>query len=581
LKSTLGGNVLAQLAMVKPGKANQNASASPYLRLRIAFWSLGIALALFQTWNSRYFATTDGVSYMDMSDGVLRGQDWHRLINGVWSPLYPALLGLFRRILSPTAAQEMTFDHIVNIPIFLLAFASFEFLLRTVDREFLSPTSSDRVSLPRWAFLTLAYSLFLWASISAISLITLRPDMLMSAFVYLALALVIRMRGRRSDLRSYLVLGAVLGVSFLAKAPMLPIGMLILATSVLIVTDWRRAIPMAACAAAVLLVIGSLYFLPLSHSVGRFTLGESGTFNYILYADHASPTWYLTNPGKAKGIAVHRVRQILDDPATYEFSIGMPVTHPLRFDPSYWTQGLKPVFNLHGQLAAIRENLPLIKPIVIELAGMTLGFVALYSFSGAGSPRVRDLIEGWPLWLVGVAGLTMYAVIHIEARYVGAFLVLFWMGLLVSLRSWNKHPKVFTPLVLAISASLLLAAAHTAYAPRHFRWNTRQNVDAKVAEALANVGTHPGDPVARITTGGFLGWARAAGVTIISEVDLEKGAVSFWKSDPATQAKVLQALRQTGAKSVVGHVWDDAAAPGWYRVGNTHYWIFPLNNLGM
>src|SRR5205814_3708479 len=116
-------------------------------------------------------------------------------------------------------------------------------------REFFSVEPSNPPRVPLWAFFTVAYSLFLWASISAISLISLRPDMLMSAFLYLVVGLLIRMRGRRADLRSYLVLGAVLGISFLAKAPMLPIGMLILAASVLIVTARARAVPMAVGAA--------------------------------------------------------------------------------------------------------------------------------------------------------------------------------------------------------------------------------------------------------------------------------------------------------------------------------------------
>jgi hypothetical protein len=75
-----------------------------------------------------------------------------------------------------------------------------------------------------------------------------------------------------------------------------------------------------------------------------------------------------------------------------------------------------------------RKNLPLVKPIIIDLVGITLGFVALYLFSAAGSKRLRDLIEGWPLWLVGLAGMLMYTTIHVEARYSGAFLVPFWLG---------------------------------------------------------------------------------------------------------------------------------------------------------
>jgi len=39
-----------------------------------------------------------------------------------------------------------------------------------------------------------------------------------------------------------------------------------------------------------------------------------------------------------------------------------------------------------------------------------------------------------------------------------------------------------------------------------------------------------------------------------------QGAAQFWKSDPATQARVLQAIRKTGVKSVVGHSWDDVTS---------------------
>jgi len=131
--------------------------------------------------------------------------------------------------------------------------------------------------------------------------------------------------------------------------------------------------------------------------------------------------------------------------------------------------------------------------------------------------------------------------------------------------------------VFAIAASLLIPAARAAYEPRHLLWNSPQNINNEVAEALGKLGVHPGDPVARISTGGFLGWARAAGVTIVAEVDLDAGAAQFWKSDPATQARVLEALRETGVKSIVGHSWDDVTAPGWHRVRKSHYWIYPVS----
>jgi hypothetical protein len=90
--------------------------------------------------------------------------------------------------------------------------------------------------------------------------------------------------------------------------------------------------------------------------------------------------------------------------------------------------GAEACFQFAWSAGRDRKNLPLVKPIIIDLVGITLGFVALYLFSAAGSKRLRDLIEGWPLWLVGLAGMLMYTTIHVEARYSGAFLVPFWLG---------------------------------------------------------------------------------------------------------------------------------------------------------
>jgi hypothetical protein len=87
----------------------------------------------------------------------------------------------------------------------------------------------SQVSLPRWAYLSVGYALFLWASIEKISLRDLRADMLLSGFVYLAAALLVRMRGREARWGDYTSLGFVLGIGFLAKEPLLPLGLLILA----------------------------------------------------------------------------------------------------------------------------------------------------------------------------------------------------------------------------------------------------------------------------------------------------------------------------------------------------------------
>ena len=49
--------------------------------LRLVFWILGLSLACAQAWVYRYQTSADSISYLDMSDGIMPGGDWHRLIN--------------------------------------------------------------------------------------------------------------------------------------------------------------------------------------------------------------------------------------------------------------------------------------------------------------------------------------------------------------------------------------------------------------------------------------------------------------------------------------------------------------------
>jgi len=83
--------------------------------IRLAFRTIGILLAQAQAWIFRYQVSSDSISYLDRSDGVLSGSDWHRLINSVWSPLYPLLLGSFRRIFYISAGSEIAVRHVLNV----------------------------------------------------------------------------------------------------------------------------------------------------------------------------------------------------------------------------------------------------------------------------------------------------------------------------------------------------------------------------------------------------------------------------------------------------------------------------------
>jgi len=133
-----------------------NETRSLERRLRLAFWLAGFVLATMQAWAYRHYISADGISYLDMSDAVFPGVDWHRIITGTWSPFYPFLLGLCR-LLSPDPYREVIIGHLFNIPIFLCAFAAFEFFFRSVAPEQLD-SAGENVFLPRWMYLVVAYT---------------------------------------------------------------------------------------------------------------------------------------------------------------------------------------------------------------------------------------------------------------------------------------------------------------------------------------------------------------------------------------------------------------------------------------
>jgi hypothetical protein len=405
----------------------------PRKPLRVTFWAGGIILAFVQAWVYRYYVSADAISYLDMADGVLPGQDWHRLINGVWSPLYPFLLGMFRKLFGISPSHEIVAAHFLNVAFFVFAFICFEVLIANLQKKmqpFWAPMSLP-AALPSNACIALLYSMFLWASLNVITVSNLRPDMLMSGFLYLAAAKLVMLYGERGIWNDYLVLGVVLGIGFLAKEPMLPIGILILILSIFLVQNKASGIARAATSLAVVLAIGCLYFLPLSLSRGHFTLGESGPYNYLVHVDRAGPGqgWYLENPGQGVGTFHNPPLQISQTPPVYAFGEQKLVTHPLRFDPAIWMLGVRPRLALKRQLGETYLNLIELGKPFRQLLPVLLVAV-LFGLSVPRAEISERLKTAWPLAALAIAGCAMYVLVHVEGRYIGAFVVLFVCSLL-------------------------------------------------------------------------------------------------------------------------------------------------------
>lgn len=569
----------------------QRSSAEPVYsrRLRVTFWIPALLLASLQIWTNRFYTVADAFAYLDMSDGVLPGFVWKRFVNGTESPLYPLIIGVARRLFHPPATLEIQFAHFLNLPIFIFAAGCFEFLMQSVFRANLQPRETRGSALPEWACLGTGYSIFLWVSLAKITVQTVRPDLLMSGFVYLAAGLLVRMKNQAPKWQLYLSLGAVLGVGYLAKSPMLPLGLLMIAASLFMVQNWRRAMLPATVSILLMFAIGSFYFVPLSHDRGYFTTGESGKLNYLQDVDQ-SPDWYMDNVGRGEGNLQHPDTRIFDAIPTYRFSWSYPVTHPLRFDPAYWMMGAHPRFYLSGQLAAVRDAFHVYARLFEQSGAMLVIFFVLLALS----PEKREVWRLWPVWGLGLAGLGMYSLLHVEERYVGASMVLLWVGLICGMQPGWKHEEssrgkpLLVAVVAAIAISLLApmvegfiyaANPHTEGMPDNlYRHGAPSGIAAGVE--LKKLGLCPGDAVARIENDNtHYGWARVARVSIVAEVDY-RGANQFWAADPQLQQQVLRAMATTGAKVVVADNGPTAMPPpGWERIGNTRYLLYRLARL--
>jgi len=51
-------------------------------RIRFVFYFIAILLGAIQAWNTRFYMTPDGISYLDIGDAYLRG-DWNTAFNAI------------------------------------------------------------------------------------------------------------------------------------------------------------------------------------------------------------------------------------------------------------------------------------------------------------------------------------------------------------------------------------------------------------------------------------------------------------------------------------------------------------------
>jgi hypothetical protein len=519
----------------------------------------------------------DGISYLDLGDAYLAGH-WQP-INSVWSPLYPLLLGTALRLVRPSLHWEFTVVHLVNFGIYLLALVCFDFFWRETRRalEAEARPESREITLARWAWWSFGYALFVWSSVVLIRFRAVTPDMLLAAIVYLAAGLLVRIGSAQARPTRHALFGLVLGLGYLTKAVMFPLGFVFLGAAA--VLEWKRERRFRhwLLGAAVFAIVAAPLVLALSLEKRRVTFGEVGRLTYLRYVNGMPfPHWPADAP-RDLARPLHPARLIHRNPAVYEFRTPVRGTYPLSFDPSYWYDGVSTRFDPEGQAKRLAVSAAIYFDLFVRDQGGLLG-VVLVLLAMSAKRRRRGTWVGPPLALLGTgaAALVLYSPVYVEGRYLAPFVVLLWGGLL-SLIRLEDVPLARTGLraagvLLPLFVVLQLGAFDSHYVsrigpaligapPRSARATPRQ-----LAETILAAGVQPGDEI------GFIGYAfgatfaRLAKVRITSEMPSGE-ARQFWTAPKKTQEAVLARFAEAGAVAVVTDELPPGPLPeGWSSI---------------
>lgn len=569
--------------------------------LRAAAWFLVIVLGLVQASAGRHEIQPDGVSYLDVADKYL-ASDWRWAVNGYWSPLYSWLLALALSIARPTPYWEYPLVHLVNFLAYLCAFGCFEFFLRQLIRSQREPgqafSDAARMSLPAWAWLVLGCILFLWCGLFLITLSSVTPDMCVAALVFLASGLLMRIRVNPDNWVQFISLGVVLGLAYLAKAVMFPLAFVFLVACGLAVGHPRKAVLRVLLAAAAFVIVCAPFLWALHEVKGRWTFGDSGRLAYAWLVDEPDSA-YLHWRGKppGTGTAAHPTRQIFDNPAVYEFKEPVRVTYAPWYDPSYWNEGLAGRFNPRGQLKVIgRGALRYYAVVINSPIGMAVlvSFLVLLINSDRTFRQWVTEVRIWSVLLPAIGAVGLYALVHVETRYIGPFVVISWLVLFsgISLRKGIASTRMVSSVVVAMAAACVVVVLAKSIVPAYSSVRDLiRGEDAsgaaywRVADGLGRIGVQPGDQVGFIGYGFAAGsfWARLARVQIVADIGTgtefvpKRDVDKFWHAPDDVKRKVIEAFAGTGVKAIVANqIPLGHADPGWQRIGDSDHFVYVL-----
>jgi hypothetical protein len=553
---------------------------------RVFFWCVAIVVGIVQVWAHRNDVSPDSISYVEIGGATAR-DGLHQIVNAYWSPLYPFLLSILFRFLHPSAEWEFAAVHFLNFVVYLGSLACFELFLKELILARLTAGELPESSLPVsdrtiWIW---GYVFFLWASCFWLGPAAVTPDLCVAVVVYLASALLFRIgRGRRSWI-VFAGLGALLGIGYLTKAAMFPVSFVFLFSAFCL--SRGDGVSFRGAALRTLLATGTfaIFALPLIVSLsaikGRATFGDAGRINYTEYVNRATRWVHWQGEPAGTGSPAHPTRKIFSEPAVFEFASPVQGSYPPWYDPSYWYEGVRPQFVLKDQLWALFRGANMYLKIFSKSGALWMVLLALWIASKRVIAGGRLTAATWLVILPSLAALALYALVHVEFRFIGPLGLILVLVALARVRIMMGTERrwvgrfhlvmILAPALAvawAVSRDLFDVIANKPYEP----W--------VVAQQLHTMGIPPGTEVGVIGSAGDTYWAHLGGMRIIAEIP-EKEDLRFVAADDARRQQVLALFSSVGAKIVVtGNAAVANPAEGWREIPGTRHFVLELTGSG-
>jgi 4-amino-4-deoxy-L-arabinose transferase-like glycosyltransferase len=487
------------------------------------------------------------------------------------------VLGFGLWILKPSSYWEFPAIQFVNFVIAIAALFSFEFFWRQQGKFQLNRLEDRQLAgLPHWAWQALGYTLFIWTIARATIVSAVTPDLLVAAFIFLAAGIIVRIRAGRDSFGAFALLGLVLGLAYLAKGAMFVLAFIFLGTSLFATGDRRKAIPKAITAFLVFAMICAPFVFCISKSKGHFTIGDTAKINYAWGVNQSAPffNWQAGDP--TAGTPRHSTRKLSSSPALYEFATSIGGTYPPHYDPSYWNDGLTPRINVKQQLRAlVTSAYAFYSDFFVPQSGL-IAAAAIALLLGGSLPIILGRVSRqWPVWLPGLAAIGMYALVTLEHRYVGPFVLLIWAGILAAIRLPNSREskKLLTYITLAGILTLSLSVVEQ-IGIRLYEWKDRSTPRQwRIANDLSNFGIQPGARIVTIGSAYHAYWAHLAKLKVIAEIP-SSDVESFWAAEPSTRSELYATCARIGAKAIVApELPKGSSQPTWQRIGESGFYV--------